>query len=308
VEVPVSGPIVHIGYHKTGTSWLQKRLFRADLGFDLVSLSKKRSDFAWVHDFDFEPERYRREFVPGIEASWRQGRVPVISQERLSGNPHSGGFDSRTLADRLHAVFPHARVLIVVREQRAMILSAYSQYVKAGGAVSLRDYLFGKRDHRRPEFSFDHFRYDRLVEHYQSRFGRERVLVQTYERFRESPREYVSSILDFCGAKLEEELTFSRVENPSLGPVALGLQRWLNPFVVRNSLNGSSPLALPRLRPPVRALMRGLDWLTPDSWNERLRQRWRRRIAEACSGRYEASNRNLAAQTGLDLAGYGYSM
>ena len=78
--------------------------------------------------------------------------------------------------------------------------------------------------------------------------------------------------------------------------------------MARNSLTGSSPLAVPRLRPPLRALMRGLDWLTPDAWNEGLRQRWRRRIAEGCRGRYEASNRRLAELTGLDLAGYGYPM
>ena len=31
---------------------------------------------------------------------------PVITQERLSGSPHSGGYDSQVIAERLRAGFP----------------------------------------------------------------------------------------------------------------------------------------------------------------------------------------------------------
>jgi hypothetical protein len=301
------GPIVHVGYHKTGTNWLQKQLFRReDRGFTWLSLSKKHSDFVWVDDFDFEPGRYRAELGPRIERAWATGRVPVVSSERLSGNPHSGGFDSRKLADRLHAAFPDARILIVIREQRAMILSAYGQYVKAGGACSLRDYVHGPRDHRLPWFRLEHFRYDRLIGYYQSLFGPERVLVEAYERFRTEPESYVRRICDFCGAKTEEGLPHGRVENPGLGPLALAFQRRLSPFVVRNSLNGNSPLALPWLRGPSRALVRGLDHVSPRAWNGWLRDRWRRFVAETTEGYYVESNRRTAGATRLDLARHGY--
>ena len=43
--------------------------------------------------------------------------TPVLSAERLSGNPHSGGYDSLQTAERLHRLFPQAKVLVVVREQ-----------------------------------------------------------------------------------------------------------------------------------------------------------------------------------------------
>lgn len=300
------GPIIHVGYHKTGTTWLQRQLFRREeRGFAWFSLAAKRN-FVWADDFEFEPNRYRAEFGAEIDRAWETGRVPIISSERLSGNPHSGGFDSRRLADRLQAVFPDARILIVIREQRAMILSAYGQYVKAGGACSLKDYLRGPRDYRMPSFRLAFFRYDGLIRHYQSLFGRGRVLVEAHERFRADPEAYVRRICDFCGVKLDVALPYERVENPGLGPLALALQRRLNPFVVRDSLNGNSPLALPLLRGPTRALLRGIDRLTPHPWNERLRVRWRRFIAGVADGYYVDSNQRTSQLTGLELAQLGY--
>jgi hypothetical protein len=53
----------------------------------------------------------------------------VITDERLSGNPQSGGYDSRELADKTPRTFPDSKMLIVVREQTAIIYSSYKQYV-----------------------------------------------------------------------------------------------------------------------------------------------------------------------------------
>ena len=84
-------------------------------------------------------------------------RVPVISYERLSGNPHAGRFDARTIADRIKAAFPKARIFCVIREQNDMILSTYFQYLKIGGTDSVRDYLTRSYDGRRPGFSLAAF-------------------------------------------------------------------------------------------------------------------------------------------------------
>ncbi|MEN8159774.1 MAG: sulfotransferase [Myxococcota bacterium] len=300
-------PVIHIGYHKTGTTWLQRRLFaRKDLGYRRIRLQQDGVELYHVHDFDFDPGHCRAQLTDELEACAREGAIPVVSMERLSGNPHSGGYDSRTLADRILAVFPDARVLIGIREQRSMILSCYGQYVKAGGPCSLRRYLHAPQDGRRPGFRFEHLQYDRLIAHYQSALGRERVHVACYERFRDEPDGWLQDVAAFCGGKAPTPEAEAVVLNPSLGPVALSVLRWLDPFVHPDSLNGWSPYAIPWLQRPARALASGIDRIAPGALQDAIRRRWQRIIVTDTAGRYEASNRRTAELTGLDLGRWGY--
>jgi hypothetical protein len=83
--------------------------------------------------FDFDAATVRSEFEPMLADAEREGLLPIVSFPRLSGHPYSGGYDSRPIADRIAQVFPEARILIVIREQRSTIVSTYKQYVHAGG-------------------------------------------------------------------------------------------------------------------------------------------------------------------------------
>jgi hypothetical protein len=305
----VTDPVLHIGYHKTGTSWLQQRCFADEtLGYRRIRLLQDGVDLPSVHDFDFAPARCREQMAPELERCERGGLIPVVSSERLSGNPHSGGYDSAVLAERLHQVFPGARVLVMIREQRSMILSSWAQYVKVGGACSLHSYMREQTGTRRPGFRLDHFRYDRLIALYQQRFGSDRVRVELYERLRDDPVGFSQSVATFCGGKAPPvESAASRV-NRALGPVALSILRWLNPFVNPDSVNGWSPYGVRGLRKPARALVTGCDALVPGSWKQRLSRRWRDIVETECGDFYASSNDRTARLTGLDLARYGYRL
>ena len=105
-----------------------------------------RPAFVHADPFAFDAATVRQTFWPGIEKASARGLVPVLSAERLSGNPHSGGYDSVQIAERLATAFPEGRVLIVIREQTEMLVSAYKQYVKVGGAGTLRQYATPSSD------------------------------------------------------------------------------------------------------------------------------------------------------------------
>ena len=98
--------LLHIGYHKTGSTWLQRRLFAAESsGFEWRGRGyEARRKIVWPASFDYSPDAVREYYKPQIERTLEAGKMPLFSDERFSGNPHSGGFDSKELADRLRQV------------------------------------------------------------------------------------------------------------------------------------------------------------------------------------------------------------
>lgn len=309
-------PLLHVGYHKTGTTWLQTQLFASDeAGF---CTNTHRRDYLYVfvypHAFEFDPAEARARF----EADWLacpETSVPVLSMERFSGTPHAGRYDSAEIARRLHATFPEGRVLIVVREQDDLILSGYRQYVKNSGGLSLDQYLHPPYEpsviHR---FSYEGFHFDRLVAHYDGLFGRENVLVMAYEAFREDPVAYMATIARFAGLDPDPgvlgRLRASERENPSFSALATAIKRRANRVASRRSAINPTPLV--ELSETSTVLVRrsfyALDRWLPQGVSARLDARQRAFIRAAVGNRYEASNAALAERTGLDLGRYGYQL
>ena len=302
--------LIHIGLHKTGTSWLQHYLFQNErVGFatPVRKRDEIRDHLVEKDSFEFSPAEAQDYLVPKLLQAWQNGRFPVITAEQLSGNPHSGGYRRKELAVRLHQTFPYAKVLIVIREQRPMILSNYKQYVKAGGPLSIKEYLNVPVSRRRrgPAFSQTYFKYDRLIDWYYRLFGHEKVLVLLYEVFRESPQRFVNQIISFSGARETVDLKFDAKENVSLQATACAVKRRLNPFITRDFVNGHSILYVPGLWGLLNPVLRTISSVVPDWINEGFERRLRAEV-DAIADQYRESNRATSQLTGLDLASYGY--
>lgn len=313
--------LVHIGYHKTGSSWLQRRLFvHEDVGFVLAHAKAAVVDpLVLPHALDFDAAACRSVLEPAVRRAWAAGKLPVISHERISGEVHIGGRDSKDAAERLAATFPEARILIVIREQRDMIRSIYGQFIKGTGVWPLRDYLdppvpprtLFKYGHFRP----DHYRYHRLIGCYQELFGGERVIVLPYELFREDPVEFVTRLLTSVGLEPEAgtlaALPYGEAVNPSLSTLGVALKRRMNLLAGKRTGFNPAPL-LPgggqRRNQRLQALAFKVDRRLPAAWKAAADERTERRIADRFRGYYAESNRRTAELTGLDLARWGYEL
>ena len=62
----------------------------------------------------YDPQDARELYLPHLAAATAEGRTLVLSHERLSGYPSSGGYDRALIAERLNASFPEAKILIVL--------------------------------------------------------------------------------------------------------------------------------------------------------------------------------------------------
>jgi len=296
-------PLIHVGYHKTGTTWLQTGLFvDGASGFGRPWDTKAiRDTFVLADPFDFDPLQARATFESILSADSEPHLVPVLSDERLSGSPHAGGFDAATIASRLSAVFPEARVLLVFREQVDVIHSIYKQYVRDGGVARLSAYLRPRNPAEIPQFRFAHFEYHRPIQRYRELFGEDRVLALPFETLVRSEREFVGEIVAFCG--LPSVRAHRRGERyPSLGSTTLAIKRWINAFLVRNSLSPAAPFYVK----DHQRRFENLDRFVPRYLSRRRDRRERSLITEAVVDRYVESNRQTARLTGRDLAALGY--
>ncbi len=301
-------PLLHIGYHKTATTWLQEYVFaNAKAGFyRVVRPEVLQSSFARINAFGFEPEVVREEFEPGIREAQARNLVPVLSAERLSGSPHSGGHDSKIIADRLVDVFPKARVLVVIREQASMLVALYKQYVKMGGPGSLQQYVTAPPgDHRVPLFRFDFLEYHRLIGYYQGLFGVTNVLVLPYELVQTQPQDFLERIGEFLDVSATDS-EFRRV-HVSQSALTLSLKRHANRYLVRDALNPAPPFALDGSNETLVRLCNQADRRIPVALRGGHERRWRRFAEREVGTRYAQSNALTAKLIGIDLRMFGYA-
>jgi len=294
--------LIHVGYHKTGTTWLQTGFFRDEkIGFLKPWESGIiRQQIVSPSEFEFDASRARTVL---LEQSQKKDRdyVLVMSDERLSGSPHSGGYDSALIANRLAASFPEARILIVIREQNSAIYSIYHQYVRDGGAASLKNYLTPRNTAEVPQFHFVHLEYHHLISLYYKLFGRSNVLVLPFEWLSKSPDDFLSRITSFAGLDSSSH-GIEGLRYPSLGAATIELKRWANFLFVRNSLNPSGRFYV---KDHERRFER-LDRFIPHGIFKKLELNHMQFVSTIVGDRYRLSNEKTADLIEIDLSKLGY--
>lgn len=197
--------LIHIGYHKTATTWMQRALFVPEFGYH--PLMNHADVFAMIsgpHDLRFDPG-VSQNLIVQKTADLPEGAVAVISSEILTGNMFFGGRESKVLAHRLKAIAPNAKILITIRAQPKILPSVYMQYLLRGGTLSHQDFFMGKPALGYTPFDPDHFAYDRLHKVYCDLFGAENVLVSTQETLVQDRAGVTRQIAEFSGNGLTPE-------------------------------------------------------------------------------------------------------
>ena len=308
--------LVHVGYHKTGTTWLQQVWWSdPESGYRRVGKARDSPVSRLITDrgLEYDPEPLREAFDAQLRKIRRKGLLPVVSHERLSGHPFSGGYDAKEIADRVNELFPDARILIVIREQKSVIISTYKHYVRVGGPATLRRFLDTPSSvHARMAwFDYRHFEYDHLIHYYRSLCGGdERVLTLPFDFFIRDGRGFVERVAAFAGrpvpAHVLDRLPYGENVNQSPAALTVMLMRRLNRFDARADLNQMPVFELHSAR-RLRKRLRSSD---PFSSAGRLAEwaeaRLRQEVAEAVGDRYAESNRRTAELIGIDLAALGW--
>lgn len=296
-------PVLHIGYQKTATTWLQKVVLTQHA--ELALIVRKTPGAEWLehvigdHPFAFDPERIRAAYDACLLPF--AGRVPFVSHEAWIGDPYSGGRNTAENARRLHAIFPSARVVVVVREPIDMIYSMFRQYVQEGGTLDCES-LLAARYPQRTYFDLNFLNYDDVLDLYVNLFGRDRVCVLRYESVVASPQGFLDDLLGFCGVgSLDLSGIRQRKKNRGLSMPSLKLARSLNR--VLGSAFNPAPLISTRLatwRELRRFLQRRIDpRLAERNWNDDARPLLCRETVERLREHYRSHNERLEHEYGV---------
>lgn len=198
--------VIHVGYGRTGTTWLQEEVFPRATGAHY--LGKSKAEFPrWLIDWSYldDPEFERRlpEIRARLEDSCRADVVNVVSSEAFT----RGGSEISRQAGRIAAVAPHAKILMTVRDPVELITSTYGYCVAHEGfylpLVDCLDWnrapmaFFKRRPIHVPDFYFSE-----SVAAFEAALEPDRVHVLRYEALRRDPAAFLAEMTERTGIRV----------------------------------------------------------------------------------------------------------
>ena len=238
---------IHVGLHKTATTFLQTSVFPNVANTTFVTRPYTQLNHAFNQlqyaDDSLYDETAFRDALQEINAD-----NLILSDESFSGKPIFFSYVNRSfIARRLASVFPDANIILFIRDQRDIMISHYSSYIKMpygtafitdlfrkpDGDYSYRDYTdasvadnhntiyYNTNDYH---VSLDCFKYSPTVKLYQELFNN--VHVFTYENLRHDMDATVARLSNIVGQPIDHQST--KRENKSLSGSMLAKRRVLN--------------------------------------------------------------------------------
>lgn len=308
--------LVHVGLHKTATTFLQQSFFPGLRGTTFVHATHELparpnpiQRFVWELLFRnpavLDVEAHRRAIATFVDA---QPGNTIISSEALFGWPFENHVNFLSNADLLAQVLPDAKIWLVLRRQDSWLESAYSQVLKQG--LSTTPEAFSNyRQGRFGDFNWNIYNGPNLdvrdldwrpyVRHYQRRFSAG-VLVQPFESFVADAPEFLHRFCRFAEVEPYVPEAKERV-NVAFSPLSAATARVVN--ALPRSLKMQFKQWVPRHLHPAAVLNRVLDPLLARRGRAALMPAELKRAALAL---HAEANADLAELIGEDLAAFGY--
>lgn len=297
--------IIHVGYVKTGSTFLQKQVFIEDHGFKKVGNPHfTRDNLVKPKELFYDPKNYSDHIQPYIDEARAKNLLPVLTFERLSGNPISGGYDQVTICNRLKELFPEAKVLFIFREQSDFLVSSYMQAVREGYAGSIKSYLSPPSTGAKvPQFDMRFVEYSHIIKYYMKLFDEDRVLALPFELFIKEPEKYFERIFGFCGNEFQSIDTQKRV-NSADRAIQIRIRSFTNSLFVRDQSN-PNPWFPSRY---AHGAIKVLSHLVPKSFDRTTKAMYKRIAKSFLNDEIEKDNATLSKICGYDLKSYGYNV
>jgi len=206
--------IIHIGFIKTGSTWLQKQFFPFVKNATYCDRKFIYYKFIKPDNREFDQKSFLNEI-----SEISTGRT-IISHESITGGIYMRPDKRIELAHRLKSVFPEGRIMIFIRNQSDIIASVYSMHTLVGETRTVTNFMFNKKLAKKTgiesTFVFDFLKFDRIISLYQELFGKDKVDVFLYEDFAENNFRFLDELIKGYGLEIDSKSLNFKGENPRL--------------------------------------------------------------------------------------------
>lgn len=226
--------VVHLGLHKTASSFLQRRFFdlyakEASYINVRAELKEFRNYVLFTNALNYKKSEAIDLFFDVVDLENLPSNRLTISDEMFCGNPFQDASHRKIIVDRLVALFPKVKFAIVFRNQEALVQSLYLQYVKAGGCASPEQFINDKNE----SLSFSRSAYldfGSYLTYLYEAVGKERVKCLLYEDLGTNAVGFVTELAEFIGFSIDGRFDCIREQkvNKSLSVSACCCLRFVN--------------------------------------------------------------------------------
>ena len=227
---------IHIGLHKTASTFMQKYffpLYADESGY--VEVRKQTPNFLnyilYCNELEFDFKIANTTLSRELNTINFSKQKLIISDEQFCGSPWDNASYRKLYFDRLNGIFPNAIYIIVLRNQNDLIQSLYLQYIKTGGSATWKEFL----SHKRHPLYFSlksYLNYGGYINYMISQVGRERIGCFFYEDMKKNSLAFLKQIASFIGVKTGSELNQIILSNAnrSISPAWAKILLHINKF------------------------------------------------------------------------------
>lgn len=239
----------HIGLHRTATTFLQTKFFPDLIECNFINhfeIYRELINLTTTDEYMWNETNLKDQTKREIESKFKD-RINIISAECLTGFPFLKSINRSIILNRIKTLFPNAKIILGIREQKAIIQSLYFLYIREGGTLHINDLIkkkdknyFGYTiyDNLIETIDLDAFKYNILIQELFDLFGEENVYVFVLEEFKDNNKS-INKLISFLGLS---EFELSRIKqkkvNKSYPYNSLEMIRWANKFTKGFSSKG----------------------------------------------------------------------
>ena len=211
--------ILHVGMHKTGTTFLQWNVFhyvKANYLWHFFYKSWTKNILNPHKNIDYQKIKNK------LSKVLKNDKVNIISEENIYTYQFTKEDERFIRLERIKKLFPDAKIIIGTRKEEQNLVSWYVEYVAVGGILDFQGFM--DKFMNMQKLNYEPY-IKKLVEYY----GKENVFTYKMEDLRKDQDLLVKNICKFMNVSPPKKYR-KKPARVSYGPRALKISLFINRF------------------------------------------------------------------------------